>query len=135
MCSKTKNSKTCVKCAVIVNSVDMNLLVDIASDVSLVSLQLFDNSFVREALEPRPVSITWYTSQKIPTVGCFHAKVKYKYNYASDKFHVVEKSSNLMGKYLIQFVCINIKGNTLPWFATTTCTSTAGKVSDLRFDR
>ena len=124
-----------MKCAVIVNSVDMKLLVDTASDVSLMSLQLFDKSFVREALEPRPVSIAWYTSHKIATVGCFHANVKYKDNYASDKFHVVEKSSSLMGKVLIQFLGINVKGNTLSWFATNTCTTTAGKVSDLRFDR
>ena len=76
-----------MKCAVSLNSVDITLLTYL-SDVSLMSLQLFDKYFVREALEPCPVSITGYTSHKIATVACFHAKVKYKDNYSSAKFHV-----------------------------------------------
>ena len=103
-------------------------LVGTASDVSLMSLQLFDKYFVREALESCPFSIT-YTSHKIATVGCFHAKVKYTDNYASAKFHVVEKGSSLLGKDLIEILGINIQGKTLSCFATNTCTSAvAGKV-------
>ena len=66
--------------------------------------------FVREALEPFPVSVTGYTCHKIPTVSCFHAKVKYKDNYASVKFHVVEKGSSLLGNDLIQILGINVQG-------------------------
>ena len=118
-----------MKCAVSVNSVDLNLLVGTSSDVSLMSLQLFDKYFVSEALEPCPVSITGYTSHKIATVGCFHAKVIYKDNYGSAKFHEVQKCSSLLGKDLIQILGINVQGKTVSCFATNTCTTTvAGKV-------
>ena len=51
-----------------------------------------------------------YISHKIATVGCFNAKVKYKDNYASAKFYVIEKYSSLLGKDFIQILGVNEQG-------------------------
>ncbi|XP_033114101.1 uncharacterized protein K02A2.6-like [Anneissia japonica] len=139
LCTRSSNtdSRKSVWGTLKVNSINIQMLVDTASDVSLLSLKLFDKYFVRDALKPCIMPITSYTSHKITTVGCFKAKVQFKSKCANATFYVVTKGSSLIGKDLIQALGINIDGSTLTCFEThaeSTCTDVNSQFSCLFSD-
>ncbi|XP_071941060.1 uncharacterized protein [Antedon mediterranea] len=115
----TTSEKKSVVVSVKINSIDMQLIVDTASDVSLLSLKLFDKHFARNELGKYVTQIKSYTTHTINTVGCFKAKVKFNTECATTTLYVVEKGSSLIGKDLIQALGINIDGSTLSCFKTT----------------
>ncbi|KAJ8018291.1 hypothetical protein HOLleu_43793 [Holothuria leucospilota] len=86
-----------VSCILNFNGADIPVVVDTASDVTLMNIDTFDLYFVREALQPCTTSITSYTSNKIPLLGYFDTNVSFQERSARIRTYVTRQGSTLVG--------------------------------------
>ncbi|XP_041361078.1 uncharacterized protein K02A2.6-like [Gigantopelta aegis] len=115
---KASANKKVVQCDISVNSVNLKLVVDTASDVSLMSLKLFKKHFDTNAIEQCKASITSYSNHKVGVIGSFHAMVCFKGQVSQGTFYIVQSGTSLLGKDIIQTLDIGIHGGSLTCFAT-----------------
>ncbi|KAJ8046478.1 hypothetical protein HOLleu_05158 [Holothuria leucospilota] len=118
-----------VSCILNFNGADIPVVVDTASDVTLMNIDTFDLYFVREALQPCTTSITSYTSNKIPLLGYFDTNVSFQERSARIRTYVTRQGSTLVGKDVIQALQLHIDGATL----TCSSTTTSNNVQNVKF--
>ena len=108
-----------VNCNVLINNVSIHVVVDTASDVTLMNLTTFEKYFVKEALTPCKTSMKAYTNTEISLVGCFDANISFQDRSARIVIHVVREGTTLIGKNAIQLLHLQIDGASLSCFTTS----------------
>ena len=112
---KAKEKTATVLCNVKVNEVDITLMVDTGSGVSILTKTTYDKYFLPEALQitlPEQKLLS-FTQHAINVVGYFECTVSYKGTTTIIKMYVVESGSDIMGRDLVKALQINIDGSSL----------------------
>ena len=108
-----------ITCDISVNNVPFQVIVDSASDASLMNIKQFKKHFVTESLEKCVNPFTSYTNNIIDVVGSFQTNVSYNGKSTVAKWFIVKQGTTLIGKDLIQALSLTIDGKTLTCNATS----------------
>uniref|UniRef100_A0A8C6V5S1 Gypsy retrotransposon integrase-like protein 1 n=1 Tax=Neogobius melanostomus TaxID=47308 RepID=A0A8C6V5S1_9GOBI len=94
-------------------NVDLSLVVDSGSAVSILPYRTYEKCFSDTALQPPAMQLVTYTKRKIPLLGCLGVKVSRGNVSSTETFYVVKRGTPILGRDLMNALKICIKGNTV----------------------
>ena len=93
------------------HSLDVELIVDTGSPVSILPMSMYQNLFSTCELAKPTVTLCTYSKEKIPVIGDSHATVTHEGHSAKCSFMVVESGAALLRLNLFVALHMCIKGN------------------------
>ena len=120
--SKDVCARPSITCHVHINGIDIPMLVDTGSDVTLLNVNLFDKYFVREALLPCHTMIKSYSQDNVAVLGSFPTTISYKGRNTKANILVVAKGTSLIGKDVIHGLGLQVDGKTMSCHAISNIT-------------
>lgn len=94
-------------------NVDMSLVVDSGSAVSILPYRTYEKCFSDTLLKSPAMQLVTYTKRKIPLLGCLGVKVSRGNVSSTLTFYVVKRGTPILGRDLMKALKICIKGNTV----------------------